>query len=447
MPDVPEIPNEETPIPAPRGSQEEVLIQSAAQGIDEVDDQPQRSPVVMAPQKRSFKKPVIILLVALIVGVGGFFAWSALSSNKTDDTIKKQPASSQDAPRETLSYAPQNVIYAFRANNNDPYAIYYRPAGGGDRMEAMKLVSRDDGVTYADVRGSRIAFASTDAIYTSQDSGKTYKKITSLKAGEQVTSLKLSTDGTSIAYGLLPDVGSKNTVKTVSVDGKAEDDLFTSDKPGVFIYAWNKSLKQIFYQEGCYNCDGSVPGDMLRDLTTNKVTNPLTKSAESILTGQPVISDDFSTIVYQLGKTTAAGRTLDLGILGFPPYTINVFTVADSKTAAVATIGAAGQTNTNGTPKDWRVSVGFQAGTSNAYYTVDDELFSVNNGAGESIYKAPKIINDTYYLNFVQKSFIYDLYEDNGIDFTLNNYGLKTLTNTKIFEGDSNTRVLGVTTR
>lgn len=438
---VEETTNTEIPLTS-KQVQEEELLQSAAEGVDEADDQPSRGVKPTVPPKKSKKKPLLFLLILVLVALLGGGVWYFLQNHKSassaNATSKQNQTSTTTTP--ALTHTLSTVVYAFRASEKEPYSLYYRPALGGDRKEALKL-STSAVVSYYDTRGSNVVVASDDGIYSSTDQGKTYKKVIVLNTGQQVTSLKLSTDGSSMVYGLLEAGSGKNTVKSADLDGKNQADLFIADTAGVFIYAWNKAQQRIFYDQGCYFCDGNVPTGLLRDIKAKTVTKVLGPDKINLATN-PVISDDFSTIIYVEGVPVDPSLIDGLGLNAAAPYTVVVFNVKDGKATKLPPIGTKNEKNTNGTVKYRNFSLGFVAGTATPYYAEGMELNLVKDAKPSLLYKADQPFLD---VSYVSDTNVLASTGTDTSDFLLANYSLADKKTTKIFMGDNNTVIFGVT--
>ncbi len=426
-------------------TREDELLQDASKGVA---DEPSSTPVQAKASKanRSVKKPLIALLIVAVLAGGGFAGWKILTKKSNQTTSSSTGIQTPNVQSQTANQlVPANVAYAYRASSGDAYTAYLRPAAGGDRSESLVGFSKLE-PNASDVRGTSVAFATDDAIFASGDGGKSYKKIKELKAGEQVTSLRLSTDGTAIAYAFLSEVGGKNTAKSMDLQGKDLGELFSSDKAGIFIYQWNKNSQKIFYGEGCYNCDGNTPGDIVRDLKTSKTSNPVTKGQKLNLETQPAISDDFSTIVYVEGQPVSTSNDAGLGDFADPPYKVTVLDVKSGEAKTVATIGQKDAKNPNGTKKDWTIQTGFVAGSATPYYAAEGTLYKITNGTTESLLPTGQNIRDVYFVG--DKVAILSTAKDStSSDFDLQTFNISTTKNTLILQGDANTSIFGVVTK
>lgn len=435
----------------PSVSKEEQLLQGASEDVKNEEFLSGTTSGDPPPKKQrhfKFKKLVKIVLVIVLVGGAGIAAWKlyARKASSNDDSAK---SSSSSTPAQAImlnSLKPNSIAYAYRASSGDAYTAYWRPAQGGDRKEALVGFEKNDPY-FSDVRGTSAVFATSDAIYASTDSGKSYKKIRGIKAGEAVTSLRLSTDGSAVAYGFLADPDGKNTVKSMSLQGKDGGDLFKDDKAGVFIHQWNKSQQKIFYTDGCMNCDGNAPGDNLRDLKTGKVTNPITQGQKIYLKTQPQISDDFSRLIYLQGEPVSSTGAAALGEFADPPYKINVLTLANDKVTTAATVGEKDAKNTNGTKKDWTVQTGFAADGTTPYYAAEEgTVYLIEDGTASSLVPTGQIIQAIKYVSS-DKVILATVKDASATDFDVQIYDVPSKKNTLILQGDANTFIFGVTTK
>jgi hypothetical protein len=441
-PETPEVPIEEVPPEEPVAAdppvtKEESLLQSANENMDEVDDQPSRG-VVSAPLKKSHKKLFVGLLAAIVtlgIAVG---AWALLTKKSSTATSPSKTSTQQSTTTEPaeLSYTPVNIAYAFRANATDPYVIYYRPAAGGERKEALKL-DRDETVTQTDARGEEVAVATTNALYVSRDSGKSYTKIFSVSGTEQITGVRIATSRKNLLYALAAGDLTSNTVKSIDFNGKNEKDIATIDAAGVRIYGWNDSKNQFFYSKGCTSCDGAPSSYEMFDVKTKKSQPFNLKTAATNYLQQVAISDDFSKVATVNAVPADSSDALSAGVA---PYSVLSYDVAAAKLSTVTTIGTKGETNPNGTAKTRTVIIGFQAGTNKLYYAEGTKI--TLNGASLATTELPLLS-----VEFVgQKAVIASTQKAEG-DSILSNYNLGTGKATQIFEGDANTTIVGVTTK
>ncbi len=411
-------------------------------------EQPQ--PVSPAPPKKDFKpskpkggkKSIKILLIIIALAFAAVVAWWFFIKKDASNTANAPtPSSSQTS--QLASYTPENVAYAFKAKDSDPYIAFIRPATGGERVAAKTLIASEP-IMDSDVYGTNVVFVTSKSIYVSTDSGKTYTAVFDLAAGEQVTSVKFSTDGKTIAYGSLPDKPRKNIVKTMDLTGKNTKDLFTSTQAGVFIHAYSSSKNKIAYQEGCYGCDGGPGSPVIRDLTTNKVAEPFKDvNVSSNIIQEVAVNSEFSSLIYLKSTANTAGDQAVSAFFG-APYTINTINLSDNKSLEVTSIGTKGEKASNGTLKTREVHVGFVAGTNTAYYSADKQLFTVKSGKPSLTFEST---NNILLLPFVgTEEVIVGIGKDTS-DYTLSNYNFASKKSIKIFQGDNNTVIFGVTTK
>lgn len=407
-------------------------VAAASQALSENEPLEQKPP----KPKRS-KKPLVIILVLLLLAGAGYGAWYYYN-NYYKDT--KPAATEQTAETEApvLTYEPTAVVYAFRESEDVPYALYWRPAGGGERAEVMKL-DRDDGVSNSDVYGNNVVFQSNKGIFVSTDSGQSYNQVMQLNAEEQITSIKFANDGSKIVFGHLPDVNGKNTVKSMDLDGQNVTDLFTSEEPGIYILGYLVGEKKIIFNRGCYNCDGNLTDPYLRNLASNEETRLITPESGQVMF-KAVPSYDLNKVVYVYGGEPVSD---DPFALPLTPYTIAVLDVASGESTTITTVGETNETNPNGTPKSRDTLVGFLAGSNTVYYTDESQLFTFQSNTPTLAYESKDTI---LYVPFINDSAVIAGSGANTGNYALMNYNIKTQKAADIFSGDNNTFILGVTT-
>lgn len=399
-------------------------------------------PKVIPPQgghKKYYKHVLLAVILIIMAGLAWWFYFrdSGDSSSNETQTSTSEKAEVADAAEPT---SPYTVAYAYKASDAEPYTLYWRPAAGGDRKEAQKL-AKNEVITRTDVWGSNVAVSTDKAIYISKDGGKEYGATVNIGSTAQVTSVKLSTDGTRVVYGYLANVAGENTVKSVNLEGKDAKDLFTSKSAGVFINGYSEQDNKIMYQEGCYNCDGSPGLPIIRDLKTNKVSKVISGIAENELVSVDV-NNEFSEVVY--ASATANTASEGLGNYATAPFNVYTVNLEDLKSTKVTTFGEKNEKNANGTLKTRVVTVGYSVGIGGSYYTNDKQLFVVEEGKPSNIFEASKNILSVVFVSDAQ---IFTTAGSDTADHVLSSYNTSTKKSTSIYEGDNNTALFGITTK
>lgn len=401
------------------------------------------------PKKKFGKKK--FMLIFLLLAAAGATAWWFLIKKDPTPTSNNNQSTNQQQNTQTQSdfKTPDNIIYAFREADDAPLTIYSRPVGGGDRKELAKL-AKNEFPGNSDVRNNVVAYSTDQAIYVSTDSGTSFKKIYDLKQGvggqlgEQVTSLKIDASADNLAVGILPIDGTQNSVNQFSLDGSTKNELFKSDKPGVFIDEWSQSLGKMVYSQGCYNCDGNQPTPLI--WSQNK--NQSSELSSSIKPGT-LIDTDLNEINGQLVVVYgAADKNSDgLGVNIIAPYKISRFNINsdDYSETVVKTIGTVGEKNPNGTTKSRTVLGGFIWQTDNVYYTDDNQMFYLTDQKESLALSSDKLITRA---NFVDaNTIIFNAGEKQSVDFVVNNHSVSGKQSTQVLVGDANTFIFGVTTK
>lgn len=428
---------------SPRVGREELMLKSASEGVDEADDQPRRSVQPVAPPKKSRKKPLLIaILLALVVGGLGWYFGLRKKPTTTTSSVTVTGQKQTQKAQEEQSIIPENIVYAFRSNDTDPFIVYYRPAGEGARTAAMTLKT-DEYVLRTDVRGNKVALSTSSGLYTSTDSGKTYSKVVSVSGDEQISGVRISTSQKRVIYATTSDFQT-SLVKSIDFDGKNSEDVMTVDAGSVLIYGWNDIKNQIFYSKGCANCDGSPSSYLIYDTKakSDKALTLLESAQKDNFTQQVNISDDFSTIsVVSASPETGTEPALSNGV---SPYFVTSYDTASGKITDVASIGSATEKLEDGSTKMHTVLSGFLADSTTQYYASGTDVYTVVNGKKTLFYQTDL---DLLSVDFVGKNVVIVSTQKAVGDSILSSYNRTTKKATQILEGDNNTIIIGVTTK
>lgn len=442
------VPEPAAPAPAPLVSKEESLLKSAGEGVDEVDDQPSRVVVPGQPPKPSHKKRNLIICLVLFL-VAAFVVGYLFVFGKKDDA-KDNSATQQTQVTETKSigYTADKVNYQFRATSSAPFSIYNRPAAGGERKEAQKLTTDESVSSYSTVGQHQAFLANYKKIYLSNDGGLTYKAIYEADATEDVISVYLSDDATQLAYSTVTTDGDlKSSIYTVNLDGSSKKKITSATEKAFLLLGFSQAKQKLAYSEGCWGCDGARSGYKLYDMKAKEATNlfgdisikTLSETLENM-----AISPDLSTMIYILSTVPANPQTEGPGTIGTAPYKVKTVNLATTKTTDVDTVGTSGEKNSNGTLKRRNFNIGFLAGNATPYFAEGKTVTKVVSGEPKLAYSADANIVSVSYLS--DDNIIVSTGEINS-DFTLSNYTFATKKSVQIFVGDSNTTIIGVTTK
>lgn len=392
-------------------------------------------------QKKSKKKLIITLALIGLILLAGAAVWFFVLKDKkatSSDTATQTSADSASSKEEVKKpLVPYTIPYAFGDFTKENVKLYWRPAAGGDRVEAQDLGAKAY-VSHSGVNGTNV-FAVTDptfgssqgtTVWISVDAGKTYTKALVGKplpadgAWDQVTSAVFSNDGSSLLIAFLPSTGN-NTVKEIDVASKKVTDLFTSEQRGVFLSRYDKNAKKVYYSEGCYNCDGNSFNTVLvRSLASSKVET-LYADATSIVVSS-ALNHDFTKILI------ASGTQSTEGLGASKPYKIEEYDIAAKTTKRILDIG-----------EEVLVSVGYRDDGSSGgagYYLKGGTIKNLGSAEVE-MFTTTKKINSLLYIgreNVFVTTGEYNNYE-------LINYNLVSKATTKILAGDDKTRLFGVT--
>lgn len=428
--------------PAPEVPQEQTVV--TPQVTAPVDTPPPPVPELMQPgliskpPKKSKKRLVIVLIILLLIAAGAA-AWFVTKDKKqaAKTTTTNTQTENQQLTDDTAVLKPTAVAYAFGTETSGTSELFWRPLTGGERTSAGDI-GKNMFASMSDVHRNQVLVVATPGagggkmtIRYSKDAGKTYTTVFEGEApsaeglGDQITSAVFSTDGSKIVFGYLPKTGGKNTVKELDPATKAVKDLFTTDKPGVFIEGYNVATKQVLYFEGCYNCDGNTGNELLSRTGGAAATIAYQAPAGKLGAGI-AIKDDFSKMVVVLG---VSGDGIGAG----GPYTVSEYDFATKALKTLATV-----TDAN----NQQVHVGYQIGTELPYYTTSKTVTLVGkDGKPSIVFEASKPIQEVLFVSdqrVVAASGEYNNYQ--LVDFTIST---KAVVN--ILNGDGGTRLFGVT--
>lgn len=454
QPIVPES-NDTTPIAEGTADDpDDALLQSASSDMGEEVGVP--PPAEFKPKSGKGKK-VFFLLFLLALIAGGAAAYYFLVYKKATPA---QPAASAPAQETALTYEPDTIPYAFQTKSSAPRTIYTRPATGGDRVEAT-LNSTDggepkpftvsakagiEGIT----SGQSVAILADDILYISKDAGKSYSQVYELKGGQTITSMKFSTDSSKLAFALLDNSTSKNTVSSIDLDGQNKTELFVSPKAAILITGWDQAAQKIVYQSATkYGSDGNYENLQLLEIESGKTTQLLEDVADDEL-ASIAISNDLTKLVYVTMTADQAIKVESLtGYYIGPPNTVSVLDIESGESEKVATLGKKGDKNPNGTYAYVDTKVGFLINSDTPYYISKEgvvEKVLVPQGAdseADSIFESAMPIEQVLYANEAQ-AIVYSGADANDSALINNTNGGESIT---ILEGDSNTTLFGATTK
>ena len=377
-------------------------------------------------EKKKSKLPLVLLIILLLVGGGAAAWWFLLREEASAPATQTTPATStqeQTAIKTGLNTLP----YWASSETGKPGALFWTPLDGGAAVEAKALGSEQtvmEGLTNRNNVLFRTSGANGETIFLSTDGGKTYESIVTTKGGsgsdlgEQITSVAFSKDGSKIVMAVLVD--GTNTVKQYDLATKETKDLFSVDKAGVFIQAYDSDKNTIIYSTGCYNCDGNrgVPL-LLRDLAKAADTELIADSASGYVF-QHTFKEDMTKMLYVTGAASTEG------IGPAAPYKVMELDIA---------------TKTSTTLKEVKDSENVFVGYSKdgtAYYAAGNKVQTVKDVL---LYESSKPIFGVHYVdaeNVVVSSGTFS-------DFQVVNFEVKANKVTDLLSGGNNTKLAGVT--
>ena len=346
---------------------------------------------------------------------------------------------------------PTTVVYSYQepttgstanCDVNKSNTVYSRPIGGGERVESATAPLNTAFLTH-DINQGHIAAVTADScgtgqseqIWHSADGGKTFQSVyTGQKpAGsdtlqEQITSIKLASDNTSLVFGSLDGNTFKNTIKEINLETKAVTDIKqVADDNGVFIQGYNKPAQTLYYYTGCFGCDGGSLDKLLAYNTgTATESTVVDQSNETTIGLEARFNADFSKVL------TVRGATTPELLGGGAPYTVQEYDLTQKTTKTIATIKS----------EQYRVGVGYTADEQLPYYVEDKNVLTVaTDGKTTVVFESTAPIFELHYLSkqfAVVSSGVYE-------NFTTVAYDYATKKAATILTGDAeSTLVFGV---
>lgn len=439
--------------------------------VDQQTSGEQIQPIPVSPdldvkeslKPHSNKKLYIIIgaILAILLAVSAYFllrkdnSKTTQANTATSQTTKNKPIDTKKDQEVAKEQVADNVVYSFTESDNKPYSVFWRPASAGQRTLSTTMSNKTRS-GYSDVKMGNVAYVSspdsgaTDslAVYFSKDSGKTFKKIYSLpvnketsQVGDQITSIKISNDGSKVVVGYLPG-DSSNQVTEINPDTLATKKLFTSTKAGVFITAYDSVSEKIIYSEGCFNCDGNIGNTVVvRNLKTGQIKE-LVKSTDTMIKQSVSVNADFTELLVE-GVTKDLNSAVKDSFFGYymgAPYTVISVNIDSAVEKSIASFGEK-QKDPNSPAV--HSSIGYMADGKTAYYALDKQVYSLSSGKPTLLYEAPKGLYSVYFVSDASVVAGYGTYND----FVLNNFSTKDKKVTQILSGDNKTSIFGVTTK
>lgn len=388
---------------------------------------------------RSRLAVVMVIVGLLLVFMSVAYFIFLRDNDDTTDTPKTNAAQNQQAGSDAKQLEPLTVAYAH--TTGEAPVFYWRSADGGDRQTASTLPNRNY-VSHYDVWGESVAVVvegdyeteSPPAIWFSKDGGKSYSKTLDVAKGHQITSLKFSNDGTVLVFGDLDSFGGTNQVKEVNITNRQSKLLFTSEKSGVFIKAYNRATSQLGYFEGCYNCDGNTYTELLvRDIVKNE-TKVLYKSDAFIWAE---FNREATEVVLVSGQVNP--NPMDLGDRGLAPFKLRkIFLESGEQVQLTSSFDSA------------PVRVGYLSDTAEPYIVLDKKIQMLSGTSVSTLYETTATIFDAYYVSsksvFVATASSVDEYGWSA-ETQLQRFDIEGQKTTTLLEADQNTRIFGVTAK
>ena len=416
-------------------SPDDAILKSASNEVnDEMGVPPSESN--LKPKKSGKKFFKILFFLLLIAGAAAAAYWYFMIYTKPA-TAPAPAAPVQETPA-AQTFEPDSVAYAFRSKDSESFTLFSRPAIGGDRIEASKLGKEDD-YPASRVSGQNVVIDFDNKLQMSSDGGKTYTQILETEAGQEITDVAFSADGTKLGVAINDTEGESNTVSSMDLDGQNAAEIFTSkDHAGIRIMGWD--AKTVVYDTFVPNSDGGKFDPHAYSVETKKHTKliDIDSGSEVISTA---VSDDLTKLVYSSGKTD--NDSDDPFPMPLAPHTITELVIESGNEEIVGTVGKLGEKAKNGNALPRDTQVGFLINSTTPYYTDQGKLFVADNDEATLAHESDNNIIDVKYVSedlVIASTGEFD-------NFVLSNYSRETKAAITILEGDANTVIFGVTTK
>ncbi len=442
--------NDTTPEPEPSlESLEETMGTPPSEQFAEQPSEPTPLSPESAKPPRNRKKAILLMVAVLLLSGAAAAYWfivreSSSSTNTSQQQPVVEPASKKDLKPSTIAYSYRETTSGETQNcgPNKSNKLYARPIAGGERVEAGNAPANSV-FTMFDINQNHIVAAASagcdggsETIWYSADAGNTYTSIYTGKKpdqkdglGEQITSVKLASDASSIVFGSLDADTFKNTIKEIDLTSKTVKDLKATDVAGVFIEGYNKPAQTLYYFTGCFQCDGVSRDKLMAYNTAISSESVLVDQSSADTVGlEAVFNNDFTKLLTSRGS---AGEFLG----GGAPYTIQEYDIAQKTTTKLATVNDEDQ---------YLLNLGYTADQQLPFYSEGKSVYVVAaDGKASAVFEASGRVFEVYYMS--KDLAVLSAYNTiSPTDFTLVSYDYKTKKATTILQGDEDTRIFGV---
>jgi uncharacterized membrane protein len=386
-------------------------------------------------QPKKSKKKIVLLILLLLVLVGGAAAAYFLYLKK--DTPAPAAQTTNQKPQETVeATGPQALIY--NGDNTSP-SLLLSSLSLTEKTPKTYDTKDFSQVAQSDVLNEKVAVVAYPqekqtqyGVFYSEDNGVSFTKVYETKpatAGQmedQITSIKFSSDGKSLAMGLLPSSTSKNVVTELNLKDKTTNTLFTADTAGLFIAGYDG--KQVIYTKGCYNCDGGLYNTIYSYNVSAKKESAIIKAPTASTLQDINLNPDFSQLSYLETGTTEG----EVGPNPAGPYIVKTHTLASNKSVTVKTFGEK--------DKEIFVDLGYMPNGS-LYYAADKTVYSLRGTEATDLFTTTKTLNGVHYVS--DKVVIASIGDYQA--FTVNKYDTEKKELSDILKGTEKTDIVGIT--
>ncbi len=375
---------------------------------------------------------LLFLLFWLIFLRGG-------SKKSSEDKIKEAANQVEQIAAE-VAEAPDLLNFAARGENEGTYTVYNVSVEKGGERKISRKLEVSDITNPTDIEGEMVLFATKGGVYLSDNGGKSYQQIISIAILDEITSIKISKDRKSVAYGLLGPEG-KNSVRAYDITNGQTVDLFIAGDQGVFIHDWNASLNKMVYTEGCFYCDGHTTKPILRDLNTGGTKSLYSEPGSNILSIE--VSEDFKTMLFVTAAVDDAIYGTGINASG-PPYTLHKMDLNSLSDKVVETFGTKNEKRPDGSNYYRNVWIGFTKGASpKPYFAEGKKITIVDGDEKKTLFEFDK---DIYSLGYVSDV---NVLAGLGTDakWVVSKFSVQDKKSQLLLDGDKNTIFFGVSNK
>lgn len=349
----------------------------------------------------------IVFVVFILVAVIFAFMGQAPKQTTEKDSARKTTSDESGSIENNSLLVQTQFMYAQVDTTQQKTTIFRRPEGADVSQKVIEVSGVFKETQYTRLSGN-VAFAIGQDVYTSSDSGISFKKIFTSRPSEEVTSLRFSKHKAKLlvavtnAYGNVAGTQYGNHLYKMDVDGANQEKVLELSDVGVFIKDWSIESGNILYQSGCNKCDQATRTSAIYSVKTKKTINLPVQDGNRI--GNLALNDAGTKTIYSTAlhdPTISVYGSLKNGYYG-PPYEIRKYDINNKQDRVVQKIG---KRLTN--PKSYDViplqpliaTAGTKYGRQH-YYLYDGKITLLyDDNHTEYLMDAPKNLKDVLFVS------------------------------------------------